>query len=190
MRLERNRLASTAEIERLATALGITADVLLAAPPTPDPSQADRWTAGNRWKMQRLAHWRKVRRLTQAQLAERIGVSRETISRGETGRPVTAVVVQRIADALVLAPSSLIGYPDLDGAETAYRTCTDCGARRPRHGFLGVKGTPYVYLCCRLCRARRKRERYRRDPYEREKERSRTRAYKLRGRAAARLAQG
>jgi hypothetical protein len=31
LRLERNRLASTAEIERLATALGITPDTLLAA---------------------------------------------------------------------------------------------------------------------------------------------------------------
>jgi transcriptional regulator with XRE-family HTH domain len=189
IRLERDRLASTAEIERLATALGTTPEMLLAAPPVPDPSQVDRWTPGNLWVMQQLAHWRKVCRLTQSQLAERIGVARETISRSEIGRPVTGAVVQRVADALLLAPSSLIGYPDLDAADTVYRTCKDCGGRRPPHGFLRVRGTPYVYLRCRLCRARRKRERYWTDLGEREREKSRARAYKLRRMAAARVAQ-
>jgi transcriptional regulator with XRE-family HTH domain len=187
-RLEHGRLASTAEVERLATALGITPDMLLARPPAPDSSQAARRTPGNRWIMQEVAHWRKVRRMTQAQLADRIGVARETISRCETGRPVHAAVVRRIADALLVAPSSLIGCSDLDAAETVYRTCTDCGGRRPRHGFVRVKGTPYVYLRCRMCRARRARERYRTDPGERERQNSYARAYKLRRLAAPRVA--
>jgi transcriptional regulator with XRE-family HTH domain len=74
MRLERDRLASTAEIERLAIALGITSDMLLAPPPAPDPSQAVHRTPANRWMMQHVAQWRKVRRLTQTQLAERVGL--------------------------------------------------------------------------------------------------------------------
>jgi transcriptional regulator with XRE-family HTH domain len=167
LRLERDRLASTAEIERLATALGIAPDMLLAGPPAPDPSQTVHRTPANRWTMHYVAQWRKVRRLTQAQLAERVGVARETIARCETGRPVHAAVVRRIADALLVAPSSLIGCSDLDASDTVYRTCTDCSALRPRHGFVRAKGTPYVYLRCRLCRARRARERYRTDSDER-----------------------
>jgi transcriptional regulator with XRE-family HTH domain len=106
MRLESDRLASTAKIERLATALAITPDLLLARPPAPDPSQAVHRTPANRWMMQHVAHWRKVRRFTHAQLAERVGVVRETVARGETGKPVHAAVVRRIADALLVAPAA------------------------------------------------------------------------------------
>jgi hypothetical protein len=56
--------------------------------------------------MQHVAHWRKVRRLKQAQLAERFGVARETIARCETGRPGHAAVVRESRMPLLVAPSS------------------------------------------------------------------------------------
>jgi hypothetical protein len=93
--------------------------------------------------------------LTQAELAGRIGVARETISRCETGRAVHPAMVRGIADALLLAPSVLIGSTDLDAPADAYRTCRRCGARRPQHGFLREKGPSTCICVSRICRTRR-----------------------------------
>jgi hypothetical protein len=40
------------------------------------------------------------------------------------------------------------------------RTCTDCGQARSRGEFLPIRGTPYVYDRCRVCRNARAKERY------------------------------
>jgi transcriptional regulator with XRE-family HTH domain len=120
--------------------------------------------------MRDLASWRGIARLTQGQLATRLGIARETLNRIERGRPTRTNIVQAIADALVLAPSVLIGYRDLDEDASSYRVCRDCNGRRPRRGFVRVKGTEYVYLRCRLCRAKRQRDTYASDPDKRKQE--------------------
>lgn len=40
------------------------------------------------------------------------------------------------------------------------RTCTDCSHARPLDEFLPIRGTPYTYGRCLVCRARQARERY------------------------------
>ena len=115
-----------------------------------------------------LRTWRIRAHLDQAQLAGRSHVARETIARLENGRPARLQSVRRLAEALVLAPSELTGRPELDALTgDAYRRCTDCTALRPLRGFVQVKGSPYVYLRCRISRAARARERYQSDPLER-----------------------
>ncbi len=123
-----------------------------------------------------LRAWRVRTGLDQAQLAERAGIARETIARVENGRPARLDSILQLADALMLAPSELTGSPDLGAlASDVYRTCKDCAARRPLRRFLEVKGTPYFYLRCRTCRAKRARERYHGDPRERTKQIQRAR---------------
>lgn len=61
---------------------------------------------------QRIAHYRKVRRLTQKQLAERAHVSHSLVSKVEAGlRPATPVLVASLAPVLGVSVSELNGQP-------------------------------------------------------------------------------
>jgi transcriptional regulator with XRE-family HTH domain len=181
IRIEAGRPAVPAVIQRLANALGISPAMLLQPPPA-DHTQVQIATT---WIMRDVAHWRKLAGWDQAELAERAGVARETLIRIENGRPARRAGARRLAEALILAPSELIGTTELDAVNSAYRRCRECGAQRPLRGFVRVKGTPYVYLRCRLCRAKRARDRYRSDPIERERQKARKRAAHGRSRLAA-----
>jgi transcriptional regulator with XRE-family HTH domain len=133
-----------------------------------------------------LARWRVRTGLTQPELARRSGVARETIARLEHGRAARRDVILRLADALVLAQSQLTGGTALDpltGKE--YLRCKSCPALRPARIFVQVKGTPYFYLRCRLCRAKRARERYHAEPAERAAQLRRVQRNRLRRRQAA-----
>jgi transcriptional regulator with XRE-family HTH domain len=169
-------------IRRLANALGIAPAMLLQQPPA-DHTQVRIETT---WIMRDVAHWRELAGWDQAELAERAGIARETLIRIENGRPARRDGVRRLAEALLLAPSELIGTTELDTVKSAYRRCRECGAQRPvQGGFVRVKGTPYIYLRCRICRAKRTRDRYRSDPVERERQKARKRAADGRSRLAA-----
>jgi DNA-binding XRE family transcriptional regulator len=129
--------------------------MLVGQLPVQDPEPPGRQVAVNTWVMHEVAHWRALAGLTQAELAGRIGVARETISRCETGRAVHPAMVRGIADALLLAPSVLIGSTDLDAPAIAYRICRKCGARRPEHGFVRDKGPSTCICVSRTGRTRR-----------------------------------
>lgn len=61
---------------------------------------------------QRIARFRKLRRLTQAQLADRAHVSHSLLSKVEAGlRPATPVLVAALAPALSVSVSELNGQP-------------------------------------------------------------------------------
>ena len=127
-----------------------------------------------------LRTWRTVAGVTQEELARRAGLARETLIRIENqqrgARPQT---IRRLADALLVAPSTLTGSPGLDASiDEPLRTCTDCGGLRPTRAFLPIAGTPYVYGRCRLCRNRRKKERYYSTPDILAAERARSRRRK------------
>ena len=49
--------------------------------------------------------------LTQGQLAEQAGVSRQSITRAERGEPVAPATIRRLARALRVAPEILMGPP-------------------------------------------------------------------------------
>lgn len=82
----------------------------------------------------------------------------------------------RLADCLTVVPGMLTGSPtELDVPVGLAYTCRSCFARRPARVFLPVKGSPYVYLRCRICRAKRAKERYHSDPEERAAQKERVR---------------
>lgn len=58
-------------------------------------------------RLPNLERERKIRLLTQAQLAEKAGVDRTTVNRAERGRHVDLLVVKRIADALGVDAATL-----------------------------------------------------------------------------------
>ena len=65
------------------------------------------------------------------------------------------------------------------------RTCTDCKLTKAIAEFLPIKACRQGwYGRCRVCRARRARERYQADPTEREKQKARVRRNALRRRLA------
>jgi DNA-binding XRE family transcriptional regulator len=134
-----------------------------------------------------LRHCRTHAGLGQAELAQRTGIARETLARLENGRGARRDVIVRLADALLIAPSELMQSNDLDGTTgEEYRICRSCGVLRPVRAFVPIRGTGYVYLRCRACRARRARERYQNDPRERQSQIERAR----RNRAKRKLAAG
>jgi transcriptional regulator with XRE-family HTH domain len=63
----------------------------------------------------RVREWRQRRLLTQAELADRIGVSVGTINRIERGvhRPRLSTI-RRIANALDLSPEDLVAWEDAE----------------------------------------------------------------------------
>jgi len=113
-----------------------------------------------------LSFWSVVAGLTQAELARRAGVARQTVVALEgQRRPASLETIRRLAAALLVAPSMLTGNDDLDGlVDEDFRRCKGCGALRPQHAFTPAKGTPYVYLRCRICRAARAKAQYHSDP--------------------------
>ena len=61
-----------------------------------------------------IAYFRKIRKLTQIQLAEKIGISRTHLSKIEapnTPTSISLVLVLRIAKALKIPPAKLFHFP-------------------------------------------------------------------------------
>jgi DNA-binding XRE family transcriptional regulator len=146
-----------------------------------------------------LAKRRMEAGLTQAQLAKRAGVARETVIRIETlQRPARLAVRRALAQALEIGLDRLMEEPhpvvrpgqpadNLPTDTTRHfgrvatdRQCTDCMKLKPRSAFVPIAGTHRVYGRCRVCRARRARERYWADARFREAERARARQKRLR----------
>jgi transcriptional regulator with XRE-family HTH domain len=140
----------------------------------------DRGTLRASRRLPGLRQWRMLAGLTQEQLAHAAGLARETLTRIEhQQRGARAATIRGLAEALLVAPSMLTGSSDLDASiEEPLRTCTDCGALRPARAFSPIAGTPYAYGCCRVCRNRRKRERYYSTPDILAAERARSRRNK------------
>lgn len=72
-------------------------------------------------RLAHLAAWRRFNVMTQAELAEKVGVTRATINRAEGGSPVSMENVRQIAAALAITPQQLLagppeGYIEVDGA--------------------------------------------------------------------------
>jgi transcriptional regulator with XRE-family HTH domain len=123
-----------------------------------------------------LRYYRLHAGLSQPQLAQRSGMARETISRLENGRHTRPDVILRLADALLVTANDLTRRTEVDASTVeTYRTCTTCGLLKPVRAFVRIRGTPYVYLRCRACRAQRARERYQNDPRERQRQIERAR---------------
>jgi transcriptional regulator with XRE-family HTH domain len=150
IRLEAARAALPHILDRLADALCIAPEVLIVGPGQINEETSVQMT----FPVRHVGYWRQLARLSQAKLAARVGIARETLLRIENGRPARRQVVIRIANALVLAPSVLIGETDLDETDSAaYRCCSDCGALRPLIGFVRIKGyqrflPPVSYMSC------------------------------------------
>ena len=69
-----------------------------------------------------LAEWRKLRRLTQAQLADRMGTTAMTISRWEGGKiQMSAGAMVDAAMALDIEPADLWRDPDTPSADELLR---------------------------------------------------------------------
>lgn len=69
-----------------------------------------------------LAEWRALRGLTQAQLAQRIGVTDMTISRWERGTALlNTAVMAAIAEVLKIEPADLYRHPDKPSADALLR---------------------------------------------------------------------
>jgi hypothetical protein len=66
--------------------------------------------------------------------------------------------VRAVEDVYALALNAILG------GSPAMRTCTDCDQTRPLEEFLPIRGTPYVYGRCRVCRNARARARYHSTP--------------------------
>ena len=99
--------------------------------------------------------------LTQADLAVRAGISRETLLRLEHGRPATAESVARLAGALMVAIRVLTSDSEFDRLVTVrFRTCTECHALKRLTAFVPIKGCRGHYGRCRACRAAAAKQRY------------------------------
>ena len=87
---------------------------------------------------ERIRHIRVVRGLSQARLAERIGVDRSALSRIETGeRKVSALDLVRVAQALDVTVPDLVTLPDPDAL--AARTPLDDEAAGSERGRAGAE---------------------------------------------------
>lgn len=58
-----------------------------------------------------VKEWRQARFLSQRQLADAAGVSRETIINVEAGKPLRVSTLQRLATALGVTPDDLFRLP-------------------------------------------------------------------------------
>lgn len=64
------------------------------------------------WFRANLRWWRKARNMTQADLAERLGISRPSVTQLETGDWIPGLeVVARVAEALNIKPLQLLSEP-------------------------------------------------------------------------------
>ena len=124
--------------------------------------------------------------LTQADIAARAGISRETLLRLEHGRPATAESVARLAGALMVSIRALTGDPEFDHVVTVrFRTCTKCQALRRLTAFVPIKGCRGHYGRCRACRAAAAKQRYHSSEQVRIAEIERARRNRRRGSSAA-----
>ena len=171
-RIEGGRPARPDVIERLAAALDLS-------PPRPNPRQ--------RYSLPGLEAWRTRAGLTQHELAARIGIARETLSRIESGRVVGWKLLGPLAWALLLMPSMLTGNPEDDPIDQPARRCTECRAVHPIEAFVPIRRTRGYYGRCRVCRNARAQARYRSTPdiVEAERERKRRKARLRKGRPSA-----
>jgi transcriptional regulator with XRE-family HTH domain len=168
-RIESGRLARHAVVLRRAVALLLTPSELALSTdsdvPTGEPNTEVPATRSSCMALPSLRHWRTQMHLTQPQLVQRAGIARETVARIECGRPARHAAILRLASALLVAPSELTARSELDDRNAgAYKQCESCGATKPERAFVQIKGTPYFYLRCRVCRAKRAKERYWADP--------------------------
>lgn len=64
-----------------------------------------------------IRHWREFRALSQEALAEKVGITKATLSRIETGKqPYSQRIIEAIAEELQCTAIDLIGHaPDQDG---------------------------------------------------------------------------
>jgi transcriptional regulator with XRE-family HTH domain len=124
--------------------------------------------------------------LTQADLAARAGISRETLLRLERGRPATAESVARLAGALMVAIRVLTRDSEFDRLVTVrFRTCTECHALKRLAAFVPIKGCRGHYGRCRACRAAAAKQRYHSSEQVRIAEIERARRNRQRGTNAA-----
>ena len=131
--------------------------------------------------------WRTRAGLTQHELAARIGIARETLSRIESGRVVGWKLLGPLAWALLLMPSMLTGNPEDDPIDQPARRCTECRAVHPIEAFVPIRRTRGYYGRCRVCRNARAQARYRSTPdiVEAERERKQRKARLRKGRPSA-----
>lgn len=125
-----------------------------------------------------LERCRRNAGLTQEQLAWRVGLARETLTRIARGRPARVNTVRLLARALQVMPSMLTGTPDLDPVDQPARRCAECNALRPVQAFVAIRGTNGYYGRCRMCRNARARTRYWSSPEILSAERERARRNK------------
>jgi len=62
-------------------------------------------------RLPHLAAWRRFSVMTQAELAEKVGVTRATINRAEGGSHVSMENARQIASALGITPQQLLAGP-------------------------------------------------------------------------------
>lgn len=65
-------------------------------------------------RLPNLERERKLRFLSQVQLAEAAGIATATVTRAENGRPVDLPVVKKLADALGVGAAVLVGETRAD----------------------------------------------------------------------------
>ena len=133
-----------------------------------------------------LRRCRRAARLTQIELADRVGLRPETLCRIEKQRQAAGLgAVIRIAAALGVAADRLARNAQprtLARSPVTERVCTDCGLLKTLDAYVRIRATVTGhYGRCRVCRARRARERRAAGPE------AVTRAAAARGVAADRL---
>ena len=91
---------------------------------------------------------------------------------------------ERLTSAVDAAP--IAREPKRAQRPPSERRCKDCGLVKPIAAYVPIKQSRTgVYGRCRVCRARRARERYQSDPAEREAQKARVRRNDLERAAAA-----
>ncbi len=107
IRLERGRPTRLATVRCLAAALNVVPGALMRPPPGPVADGLRPHLA----TIPALRYWRSHRLLTQEVLADRVGLSCQTLHALEHGGRARVDTVHRLAKALDVAPATLLRQP-------------------------------------------------------------------------------
>ncbi len=173
----------------MAGAAGRDVDILHSAHYTRPAMECEPVLESASFFLPRLRACRAAAGLKQNELARRAGISAESVCRFEKLRRAAGIrTIHTLAQVLGVPPGALLSSPSepeirppkpatkVTRRSPTERTCTDCGKTKPIEEFVPIRACKQGwYGRCRVCRAKRARERYQTDPQARERDKLRVR---------------